>query len=189
MDFHPQEPFDNNTAHRQLWESLKLAFQDEAGIAYYRYPIFAREGSRRREPDFLLLHRRLGLWIIQCEGFSIGNIAVIEEDHWLMQDWREEVEVPLLDAEEQMYAVKHRYESWRHTRDLLAFRYCVALPYITRGEWESRGFDKLVEESALIFRQELGPVRVKAALEHFATALPQKELTDEQWESLFSDPR
>ena len=105
-------------------------------------------------------------------------MAVIESDHWLMQDWREEVETPLLDAEEQMYAVKHRYESWRLTRELLAFRFCVALPYITRGEWEERGFDKLVGGSSLIFRQELGPVRTKHALERVDSDLPQKELSE-----------
>ena len=81
MDFHPQEPFDNNVSHKHFWGSLRQAFQDEPGVAYYRYPIFARDGRRRREPDFLLLHRRLGLWVIQCEGFSIGNMATIEGDH------------------------------------------------------------------------------------------------------------
>jgi superfamily I DNA and RNA helicase len=181
MDFHPQEPFDSNVSHKHLWNSLRQAFQHEPGVAYYRYPIFARDGRRRREPDFLLLHRQLGVWVIQCEGFSAGNIPANEDNRWRMQDWREDVETPLLDAEEQVYAVKHHHESWRHTRDLLVFRSCVALPNITRTEWEEKGFDRLTSGS-LIFRQELGPVRIKAALERIALELPQKTLTDEQWE-------
>ncbi len=181
MDFHPQEPFDSNTSHRQLWGSLREAFQAEPGFAFYRYPIFARDGRRRREPDFLLLHRRLGVWVIQCEGFSAGNVQAIEDDHWMMLDWREDVEMPLHDAEEQMVAVRHHYESWRHTRDLLAFRFCVALPYITRPEWEGRGF-AMPSRGTLLFRQELGPLRIKAALEQVAQEQPQRPLTDEQWE-------
>jgi hypothetical protein len=81
-----------------------------------------------------------------------------------------------------MYAIKHRYESRRHTPDLLAFRFCVALPYLTRTEWENRGFGKLVGSGPLIFRQELGPVRIKAGLERVAADLRQKELNDGQWE-------
>ncbi len=64
MDFFPYEPFDDN-----------------------RYPIFTRTGRLNREPDILILHRKLGLWVIECKGCSIGNIKGIQGHEWQMSSW------------------------------------------------------------------------------------------------------
>ncbi|MEO0686779.1 MAG: hypothetical protein AAFY76_17490, partial [Cyanobacteria bacterium J06649_11] len=68
MEFFPYEPFDKNQGQNKVWEWLKEAFKDESGVAYYRYPIFTKNGNLNREPDILFLHRELGLWVIECKG-------------------------------------------------------------------------------------------------------------------------
>jgi hypothetical protein len=114
MDFCPNEPFDNNSAQHYVWGSLKAAFEDDPGVRYYRFPIFVR-GAPRREPDVLLLHPDLGLWVIECKGCRIENVAELRGHEWLMRDWHDEVERPLLQAEDQMFALKHRYDERRET--------------------------------------------------------------------------
>ena len=108
MDFHPIEAFDNNDAQKQVWEWLKDAFKDDEGEAYYRFPIFTKTGKLSREPDVLMLHRDLGLWVIECKSFRIGNIAAIQGHEWQMQNWHSDIETPVAQAENQMFAIKKR---------------------------------------------------------------------------------
>jgi hypothetical protein len=70
MEFHPYEPFDQNKAQKAVWDKLKSAFKDEEGVAFYRYPIFHRNGNLHREPDILLVHRRR-----YSEAVTRGKIA------------------------------------------------------------------------------------------------------------------
>jgi superfamily I DNA and RNA helicase len=181
MEFHPQEPFDSNAAQKHVWSSLKQALQEEPGVAYYRYPIFAKGGRRHREPDFLLLHPELGLWTIECKGCRIDNVAAIQGHEWVMRDWHEEVETPVAQAEDQMYAVKSRFDDRRETRGLVACGFRVALPYVTRAEWRERGFDELTGDVVLL-REDLFPGSVLETLRRCAEEYPQKPLTPEQWE-------
>jgi superfamily I DNA and RNA helicase len=181
MNFHPLEPFDANSAQRHVWDNLKEAFRDEDGVAYYRYPIFVR-GGRHREPDILLLHRALGLWVIECKGCRIANVAAVEGHEWRMADWHEGAERPLLQAEDQMFAVKNRYEDRRETRDLLSFHFCVALPFVTRAEWQGRGLDRLTGD-AVFLKEDLYPSKFRETLERASCSRPQKPLTAQQWEA------
>jgi hypothetical protein len=180
MDFHPQEPFDRNRPRRHVWASLKEAFKGDPGVAYYRYPIFARGGRRHREPDILLVHPRLGLWVIECKGCETRNVAAVLGHEWRMRDWYEETATPPAQAEDQMFAVKNRYAERRETRDLLRFHFRVALPYVRRDEWRQRGFDGLTGEAVLL-REDLGPKALREALERGAASCPQKPLTPEEW--------
>src|SRR4051812_9774680 len=99
MDFYPHEPFDCNRAQKHVWASIKQAFEDEPGVCYYRYPIFTRGVRRHREPDILLLHPRLGLWVFECKGSEMRNIATIQGHAWEMRDWYEETSTPIAQAE------------------------------------------------------------------------------------------
>src|SRR5689334_16880193 len=98
-----------------------------------------------------------------------------------MHDWYQEVMTPILQAEDQMFAVKNRYEERREARGLLAFHFCVALPYITRRQWQERGFDQLTGDVVLL-REDLVPSAIRGTLEANSQEYVQRPLTCEQWE-------
>ena len=50
-------------AEMEIWKALKALFINDEGICYHRYPVFSVDRSRR-EPDILMLHRDLGLYVI-----------------------------------------------------------------------------------------------------------------------------
>jgi superfamily I DNA and RNA helicase len=185
MEFHPSEPFDSNRAQRNVWDSLKQALAEDRGVAYYRYHIFPRGRMRHREPDILILHPALGLIIIECKGCRIENIAAIQGAEWTMQNWHDECETPLEQAADQMFAVKGRYLERRETRDLLAFHFTVALPFVTRAEWQAKGFDRLTE-GGVILKEDLYPGSIRHTLERLAAEYPQKMLSDSDWEAALS---
>ncbi len=180
MDFHPLEPIDSNSAQNYVWASLKQAFRGEPGVAYYRYHIFPRGRQRHREPDVLVLHPEFGVVVIECKGCRIGNVAAIQGSEWVMRDWYEESEAPLEQAQEQMFAVKRRYDERRETRDLVTFHFAVALPLVKRAEWVARGYDRLTG-NAVLLREDLYPGTIRDTLARLAAEYPQKPLTPEQW--------
>ena len=154
MEFHPYEPFDKNNAQKALWERVKTAFKDDPGVAFYRYPIFHRSGRLNREPDILILHRELGLWVIECKGCHIENITSIQGHEWSMNKWHSEIETPVAQAEDQMFAIRNKLTERRETRGLMSFNCRVVLPFIKRDEWQSRGFSDFPSTQGVVLLAE-----------------------------------
>lgn len=185
MEFHPYEAFDNNKAQRKVWDWIKEVFKDEPGVAYYRYPIFYRNGKLNREPDILILHRELGLWVIECKGCYIDNIASIQGHEWRMNRWHSEIETPVAQAEDQMFAIKNKLTERRETRDSMALNFRVALPFVKRNEWESKGFDNFPStQGVVLLAEDLKPKSFRDKLIEGAKENHQKIMTDEQWSNV-----
>ncbi|HEB55774.1 MAG TPA: hypothetical protein ENI98_05605 [Gammaproteobacteria bacterium] len=141
MQFHPNYPIDNNKGQRLIWQQIKNTFERDEGVAYYRYPIFSRGGRGRSEPDFLIIHRKYGVWVLESKGCYIGNIGAIEGHDWSMRDWYSETMSPVSQAEAQMFEVKTLVERNSDLRQLkIPFEYRVVLPFITMSEWKDSGF-------------------------------------------------
>ena len=183
MDFFPYEPFDDNQAQKKVWEWLKEAFKDEEGVAYYRYPIFTRTGKLNREPDILMLHRKLGLWVIECKGCSIDNINGIQGHEWQMSNWYRETDTPVAQAEDEMFAIKNKLTERRETRGLISsFNFRVALPKVKQKDWESKGFHQLPSTQGVVLVYEnLTPVALRTKLTEDSENRQQK-LNDREWE-------
>lgn len=183
MRFHPFEPLDTNAGQKRFWSALKDTFKSDQGVAYYRYAIFSKSGSLIKEPDFLMLHRDLGLWIFEAKGCHIENIQAIQGHEWQMKDWYQEYETPVAQVEDAMWAVRSKFESRRETRGILSFNYQVVTPFIKRQEWELRRFSKLANiQETILFDEDCLPQALKSLLEERSQTSPQRVLTDEQWE-------
>ena len=106
MRFHPTESPEHNQCERRLWGLLKGAFERDEGVVYYRYPVFTGRGSQRREPDFVVVSRDFGVWILECKGARINQILEIQGQEWLMESWYADSISPVRQAEDQMFEVK-----------------------------------------------------------------------------------
>ncbi|BAY84202.1 hypothetical protein NIES267_36980 [Calothrix parasitica NIES-267] len=104
MEFIWSDSGDNNAAEQSIWKSLKEALIDDQGICYHRYPIFSADRSRR-EPDILMLHKDLELYVIETKGCQIHNIERINGAVWEMKDWHSSQETPYTQAEDQMFSI------------------------------------------------------------------------------------
>jgi superfamily I DNA and RNA helicase len=180
MEFFPYEAFDGNKSQEQVWNWLKIAFKDDLGVAYYRYPIFTRSGKLNREPDILMLHRELGLWVFECKGCSIGNIQGIQGHQWQMNNWYEEMSMPVAQAEDQMFAIKNKLDERRETRGKVNCHFRVALPNVKQQQWEEKGFSQLPSAQGVVLVYEnLTP----ASLKKYITENAQRcQLSDQDWD-------
>jgi len=188
MDFISTENF-GSPAEELIWQSLKAAFKNEKGFCWHRHPITSRFGPRL-EPDLVILHRELGLNIIEVKGCSIDNIEQIEGHTWYMQNFDPSELEPYEQAERHMWAVLDRLKLFkngllRHQQSgncKIAGRAFVGLPFITEQEWRGR-FEEHISAPKweLIFSTDLQPENL---LRKFKIApIKQFSITDEEWEA------
>lgn len=185
MRFCPNEPPDHYKGQRLAWNYLKRAFEGDEGIAYYRYPVFTGRGSERREPDFLVVTRRFGIWVFECKGARLDNIEEINGQEWVMRRWYAERMSPVQQTEDQMFEVKALVERDRALRSLgIVFDYRVLLPFISPSEWDASGFaaNPSARGVVLVGEQMDRPGLRSELREHGLAHMP--ELTDAQWEQL-----
>lgn len=190
MKFNPNYPNDNNKGQRQLWRALKDAFERDEGVAYYRFPIFAKTGRGRSEPDFLMVHRKYGIWVLECKGCLIGNIGAIEGHDWQMRDWYSESMSPISQVDAQFYEVRTLVERDAALRALkLPFEYRVVLPFVSQAEWSQAGYARHPSTSGVVWLQE--DIETQPFREHVKTASAKymPELSDEIWERLLASFR
>jgi hypothetical protein len=141
MDFYPYELFNAYKAEIAVWQTIKTAFRNEPGMALHSYQLFDNCGNFEQEIDILLVHRTLGLWIIECKGCYINNIESINGYVWTMRNWHKSWERPVRQATQQMFALKNYLEKHlSYSCSLLNFNFRVAIPFINREQWQLKGF-------------------------------------------------
>jgi superfamily I DNA and RNA helicase len=185
MEFTWTDSDQTTYAERIIWNALKSAFITDEGLCYYRYPIFSADRSRR-EPDFLILHREWGLYVIVCKAFNIDNIEHIDGPLWLMRNWEASSESPYIQAEDQMLIVANKFTSESELRrgrsHVIEGHTFIALPSITRAEWRERHFDEsLASPSTIIFADDLEPEALRTCLQRVPEQEKQGHITDRQW--------
>ncbi|ABI60490.1 conserved hypothetical protein [Nitrosomonas eutropha C91] len=185
MKFNPNYPNDNNKGQRQLWNALKNAFEQDEGVAYYRYPIFATSKRGRSEPDFLMIHRRFGIWIFESKGCTIGNIAAIEGHDWQMRDWYADSMSPISQIEAQLFEVRALFKPSPMLEKLkIPFEYRVVLPFISASEWAMQGFSKHPSTNGVVWLEEdILQTSFRQQVKAVSSAY-MPTLDDAQWEQI-----
>ena len=185
MEFIWSESGNTNYSEREMWKALKGALVNDEGICYHRYPVFSADRSRR-EPDILILHRQLGLYVIECKGCKIDNIERIDGAVWRMINWHSSSETPFSQADDQMWAILGKFRNEpllrKGRRDIIQGHAFVALPFITKREWKEKGLDQSPSAPpTIIFSDELSPEALRNKLQKFPVEETQEFVTNEQW--------
>ncbi|USK48035.1 ATP-dependent helicase [Bacillus sp. CMF12] len=169
-------------AEEMVWNAIKTAFKERYCLGYWNYPIFAPGYNGRKEPDILLLDKLLGITIIEVKGIKINNLEGIHGHQWVYQSFYTEEGNPYQQAEGQMFSIMDWVREKEGLDNKLTQRILVALPYITKLEWEDRGFDRLPSSPPILFKDDL--VNGSALIEKIsATSLyrANSSLLEEEW--------
>ena len=154
MEFYPKEPHDVNAAQSMVWKAVKVAFQQEEGAAYYRYPIADVRGFSHYEADILLALRHYGLFLIEVKGLYIHNIRAIQGPVWQTQHLRPSQEYPVSQARNQVFALKEWLKKAGGARNPYV-HFVIALPFISREDWHSRGLADLPSTGHIVRTADL----------------------------------
>ncbi len=173
-------------AEQEVWEGLKQALgPDDTGIAYYKYPVIDKtSGQFDQEPDFVLFHQDLGLLVIECKGYQIGHIDRIDGYTWHLQGMSQNQSTPLGQARQQAMHLRSYFNRGdtslvnEYGEVVVPSNQFVALPNITRREWEARGFHELPSTPKVITADELSPKALRRRLNDISI---RRSLTDEEY--------
>lgn len=142
-------------AEEKVWKRIKEALNKRDILGYSRYPLFLEVGQRRKEPDILLLDKELGVIIIEVKGYTIDNIVGIDANEWRLEGIYAKTVNPIAQAEDYLYSLKGKFDIDRNLRNRFRGQYFVALPNINKSQWMERGFNRIIDDTYLIFQNEL----------------------------------
>ncbi|MFW5988004.1 MAG: DUF4145 domain-containing protein [bacterium] len=169
--------FDNNKIYKNVWNSIKRAFSGRNCIAYWKYPLFSKKGEERIEPEIIVVDCELGVIVLKIREEVINDIKKADYDNWLFSDGFKEA--PLLNVEDQLFALKGLYQENRSLRFIYE-RTAVILPNIDKKNWLENSFD----EKNLIFADQMGSTTLLNRLSDIETISGSRGLNDEAWKDI-----
>ena len=142
-------------AEQRVWKQVCKDFSDNRCLAYWRYPMFMNIGEKRKEPDILMIDQHLGVLVIEVKGLRINQVTAIEGHRWSYTDFYEQFGSPYEQAENHLYSFLSYTDRKPNLRRRIAGRAVVALPYISRREWEAKGFTEQLNNPPILFKDDL----------------------------------
>lgn len=170
-----------------VWETIQTAFRERECLAYWRYPIFSTRGKFRKEPDILIADSDLGLIVIEVKAIAISNIVGINGHRWQYQNFYTNYGNPYQQAESQLFTLLEYTDREPILTKQISARALIALPYITREQWQAKGFDKLPSNPPILFKNHLEqPAALDAVIQESNSLRLGRQLTTTQWELLLA---
>ncbi|WP_435346511.1 DNA/RNA helicase [Haloarchaeobius sp. HRN-SO-5] len=171
-------------AEQAVWTAITRAFgPGDEGVAYWRYPIVDPGGDAfDREADFVLLHRDVGLVVVECKGYEVDHVAAIEGDRWRLQGTHQSTATPYSQARDHGFRLLNHLTRESVLTDgrgnaTVPANFLVALPNVERDAWDER-FGRLPSAPPTLTVDELTP----GALRDRLTSLPGEALDRETYE-------
>jgi hypothetical protein len=149
------------SGERRLAERLEQKLEDDY-LVWYDVPV----GPKQSHPDFVLLHPRRGLLILETKDWRLDIIRKATRQYWeiLPQGELKVVKSPLAQARHGAIEVVNALErdpqlvqaAGSHTGKLaFPWGYGVVLTHITRKHFEASGLDQAIEPHLVICQDEM----------------------------------
>jgi superfamily I DNA and RNA helicase/SOS-response transcriptional repressor LexA len=181
MEFLPTVSGEETPGERKVWNDLKDALRADEGIACLQYPIYVKDGTHRYEPDVLILHRQLGLLVIEVKDCRPDNVAAVEGPVWRMADWHSPQITPGRQIDKQVFALRRLFGVYPALAERLRISGLLALPYVAEDDWAGKGLVGHPNIPPVIHQNHLGPVRLRRRLYELTRGDTQPLLSDEDW--------
>ena len=174
--------FAGEQGEKTVWEAVKNAFADREAVAFWRYPVIE---DAVREPDILILDAELGIVVIEVKSLPLSQIKRFSGYQWeLNKAYFGKMSLnPFEQAKAQLQSVMKQLRN-RPGLGRVPGRVLVAVPVITRDEWDEAPFNTLVSETPLLFGDQLSKAKLLRALERTPLVAQGDLLSPEQWEKL-----
>ena len=167
-----------------VWDSIKRGFELRNCLAYWRYPIF-RPDYFRKEPDILIIDRHLGLIVIEVKAIKIKQLVAIRGHSWQYQDFYTDFGNPYQQAENQLFSILEYCDREPLLKRQVRAKAIVALPYITRTQWQEKGWSNLPTSPPILFSEDLIDCDlVIKTITNVHPVISGTNLTSTQWELL-----
>ncbi|MCS0173692.1 nuclease-related domain-containing protein [Vibrio alginolyticus] len=151
MIFFPKKIYDN-AGEDAVWEELKKSLKGVDGFALNKANLYF-EGKSWFQPDIIVVSPYTGITIVEVKGCRIDDVEQVTLGTWSMNKsfYADEIN-PFDQVQKQRYRLIDILKSKGINLPANAVKHCVALPFISRKEWQDKGFaneynDKLIRFS------------------------------------------
>lgn len=174
--------FAGEEGEKRVWEAVKEAFSGREALAFWRYPVIQES---LREPDILILDAEYGVVIIEVKSLPITQIKRLSGYSWELNKayFGKNSINPYEQAKAQLQAVLKQTRK-RPALSRVPGRVLVAVPLISRDEWEEGNLDSLVSDTPMLFGDQLSKAKLLRAIERAALVAQGDLLDDRQWQQL-----
>lgn len=166
----------------RVFEAVKAAYAGEEALGFWRYPL--RTNETMREPDILVADPELGLVIIEVKSLPLDIIGGVSGYRWdLSRPYYGKMHLNPYEQARKQAQVLGEIAVRKSGLTGLATRAIVAVPLISREEWDGR-FGHLLSDVPMLFSDQLTPAKLRRALEQTPPVRYGEPLSDEDWLSL-----
>lgn len=170
-----------------VWNIIKNQFANRECLAYWRYPIFSQTGKFRKEPDILIADQELGLIILEIKSINIYQIVNINGHKWEYTNYYVNYGNPYQQAENQLFTLLEYTNREPSLKKQITGRVLIALPYITKEQWQAKGFDKLPSNPPILFGNDLNNLGlIEDKIKPSLPLIYGKNINFQQWQLLLS---
>ncbi|MFW6358344.1 MAG: pentapeptide repeat-containing protein, partial [Chroococcales cyanobacterium] len=183
------EPLGNagESGEKSVWKAIQKAFENRQCLGYWRYPIFSQEGKFRKEPDILIADQEFGLIVIEVKSITLDQIVSISGHQWEYRNFYTTRGNPYQQAENQVFAILDYCKREPILQNKVLARALLALPQISRKEWQGRGLEKLPSSPPILFKENLEDlINLLITLKNTPPLKTGNVLTVQEWELLLS---
>ncbi len=153
----------NNEAHARTVIALLRAFGDDSSALIFAEPRTPERAAdeNARPTDILVLHRELGAFLVEVKGWVVAEIVGIEAGT-IYRQVRGSVQTanPWNQAQNAAGQLKDATSKVVRARglsikDVPYFDWIIALPNISKSDWESRGYHRSLNGCELLVSDDL----------------------------------
>ena len=172
-------------SERFVWERVKEEFQSRIAFGFLNFPMFKDSHQGRKEIDILLVDKGFGVTVIEVKGISIKQIKHITGGVWHCEGADGPFKIsPYTQAEEQLDMLCNDIEKEPLLFRSFTKRVVIALPYITRDQWESRGYSSLLNSPPVLLKEDFMEQGWAQRLESMYLVKAKQDMNERHWDRL-----
>jgi len=123
-----------DTAAQMVERWLSERFKDAEGVCYYKHPaVMTNAGAI---PDFVLFTKTSEPLVVKIVDKQLQDINHADDEIWVIND--QVVDSPLLELEDLVLKLGSKFLEQRKLRSILNTQAVLALPFITKAEFEEK---------------------------------------------------
>lgn len=164
--------YDQDEATKRVWSWIDENFPQTEGVCYYKHPILMTQTGAT--PELTLITNTHQPIIIRCLQEQLDDIQSIGEEKWTINNV--EGDSPLLEMEDFMVILRSKFERDRILRKRVEPIYALALPLISRADFQDKFKTSLKEYAVIWANGDLSPIVQKL----------EKPLSEVEWRCMRS---
>lgn len=139
---------------RYVFTKVNEYFKGREFVSFLNHPIYNTDADQYREIDVLILEKVTGVTVMEVKALTIDQVEHIEGINWKVNNYYNKTYIsPYSQAKEQLDLFLDNIDKEGELPNSIGIRIVIALPYITKKEWITKGFDDVTKTIQFYFKR------------------------------------